>query len=174
MAWTQNLLGLCLYRMRSDRSHRRVILWCVRSSGSPSTLLPHGGSLRRATVDATYTRNSAPTEVIDALFSVKWLAVDATTTGTGVPLGEGPSTLLTSRYFRAGVPVLFIRTIATLWLFFGASVIAETRKRKYTESNNRIGDTRLPQNQMQGHHPIALLFSPSPPLSGVGGMGGSP
>ena len=25
---------------RSDRSHRRVILWCVRSSGSPSMLLP--------------------------------------------------------------------------------------------------------------------------------------
>ena len=118
----------------------------------------HGGSLRRATVDTTYTRNSAPTEVIDALFSgvfaqvarrrryyptgvrsgeplstlltpgiplrpksstryslvcsLKWLAVDATTTGTGVPLGEGPSTLLTSRYFRAGVPVVFFRTIA--------------------------------------------------------------
>ena len=156
--------GALPFRMRSGRSFLRLLPGTGVRSGEPlSTLLTPGIPLR----PKSSTRYSL-------VCSLKWLAVDATTTGTGVPLGEGPSTLLTSRYFRAGVPVLFFRTIATLWLFFGASVIAETRKRKYTESNNRIGDTRLPQNQMQGHHPIALLFSPSPPLSGVGGMGGSP
>ena len=89
----------------------------VRSGEPLSTLLTPGIPLR----PKSSTRYSL-------VCSLKWLAVDATTTGTGVPLGEGPSTLLTSRYFRAGVPVLFFRTIATLWLFFGASVIAETRE----------------------------------------------
>ena len=59
----------------------------VRSGKALSTLLTPGIKLR----PKSSTRYSL-------VFSLECPAVDATTTGTGVPLGEVPSTLLTSRY----------------------------------------------------------------------------
>ena len=59
----------------------------VRSGKALSTLLTPGIKLR----PKSSTRYSL-------VFSLECPAVDATTTGKGVPLGEVPSTLLTSRY----------------------------------------------------------------------------
>ena len=66
----------------------------VRSGKALSTLLTPGIQLR----PKSSTRYSL-------VFSLECPAVDATTTGTGVPLGEVPSTLLTSRYPDYVLPI---------------------------------------------------------------------
>ena len=66
----------------------------VRSGKALSTLLTPGIQLRPKSL----TRYSL-------VFSLECPAVDATTTGTGVPLGEVPSTLLTSRYPDYVLPI---------------------------------------------------------------------
>ena len=60
----------------------------VRSGKALSTLLLTPGIKLRPKSSTRYS----------LVFSLECPAVDATTTGTGVPLGEVPSTLLTSRY----------------------------------------------------------------------------
>ena len=66
----------------------------VRSGKALSTLLTPGIQLR----PKSSTRYSLE-------FSLECPTVDATTTGTGVPLGEVPSTLLTSRYPDYVLPI---------------------------------------------------------------------
>ena len=78
----------CMFSLRSITLDGTDACTAVRSGKALSTLLTPGIKLR----PKSSTRYSL------VFSSLECPAVDATTTGTGVPLGEVPSTLLTSRY----------------------------------------------------------------------------